>query len=225
MEESSFRIKKKYVYAGLLVAVLFFGYFMYSVGAKNNAPVVQANPQAAGMGSDMSSHHKPAQANPTGFFKSAVGKQAPDFELQDINGNAVKLSDYKRKYVVLFFNEGSMCYPACWNQISALANDGRFNKEDVAALSIVVDTVSQWQQILAKVPQLSKSKILFDTAKKVSAEYDVLYADSSMHKGSYPGHTYVVIDKEGIIRYTKDDSKMAINNDEIASELEKIKGE
>ncbi len=117
-----------------------------------------------------------------------------------------------------------MCYPACWNQISAFANDERFSKDDVVALSIVVDTRSQWQQILQKVPQLSKSKILFDTARKVSADYDVLYVDSSMHKGSYPGHTYFVIDKDGTIRYTKDDSNMAINNDEIFSELEKIKG-
>ena len=106
--------------------------------------------------------------------------------------------------------------------MSALANDERFNKDDVVALSIVVDTIPQWRQILQKVPQMSKSKILFDTAKKVSAEYDVLYTDSSMHKGSYPGHTYFIIDKEGIIRYTMDDPKMAIRNDEIISEIKKL---
>ena len=117
-----------------------------------------------------------------------------------------------------------MFYPACWNQISSLANDARFSKEDTVALSIVVDSLSQWRQILQKVPQMSKSTILFDTAREVSAAYDVLYADSSMHKGSYPGHTYFVIDKDGIIRYTKDDPAMAINNEDIASELEKIKG-
>ena len=228
MEESSFRIKKKYVYAGLILAVLVFGFVAYSLGAKNNNS--SARNQATGMmnenpsSNSMADHHKPAQAKPSGFFENAVGKRAPDFELQDINGNTIKLSDYKGKNIILFFNEGSMCYPACWNQISSLANDERFSKEDVVALSIVVDSISQWQQILQKVPQLSKSKILFDTTKKVSAEYDVLYVDSSMHKGSYPGHTYFIVDKDGVIRYTKDDSNMAINNDEIASELEKIKG-
>jgi peroxiredoxin len=45
-----------------------------------------------------------------------------------------------------------------------------------------------------------------------------------MHKGSYPGHTYFVIDKDGIIRYARDDSTMGIRNNEIAAELEKIKG-
>lgn len=224
MEKSPFRIKKRYVYALLILAVLLFGYSMYSLGAKRSEPPATPDSQATGMSSDMSSHHKPLQANPSGFFKDAVGKKAPEFELQDINGNIVKLSDYTGKNVVLFFNEGSMCYPACWNQISSLANDARFNKEDVVALSIVVDSRSQWQQILQKVPQMSKSKILFDTSRKVSAEYDVLYMDSSMHKGSYPGHTYFITDKKGIIRYTKDDPTMAINNDEIASELEKING-
>lgn len=224
MEERSFRIKKRYVYALLILAAFFFGYFMYSLGAQGNEPPAMPDPQATGMSSDMSSHHKPFQANPSGFFESAVGKTAPEFELQGINGAIVKLSDYRGKNVVLFFNEGSMCYPACWNQISSLANDARFSKEDTVALSIVVDSLPQWQQILQKVPQMSKSTILFDTTREVSAAYDVLYADSSMHKGSYPGHTYFVIDKDGIIRYTKDDPAMAINNEDIASELEKIKG-
>lgn len=223
MEENEFRINKKYVYAGLLIAVLFFGYFMYSLGTKGNTSSPMPSSQA-GMASDMSSHHKPAQAIPTGFFKNAIGKQAPDFELQDINGNAVKLSDYKGKNIVLFFNEGSMCYPACWSQIAEFSKDERFNKDDVVAFSIVVDSQSQWQQIIKKVPQMSNSKILFDKDRKASADYDVLFADSSMHKGSYPGHTYFIIDKNGIIRYTLDDPRMAINNNKIAEDLEKIKG-
>ena len=221
MEENVFRIKKKYVYAGLLIAVLFFGYLMYSLGAKANKSPTITSPQATGMASDMSSHHKPAQAKPSGFFENAVGKEAPDFELQDMNGNVIKLSDYRGKNVVLFFNEGSMCYPACWNQISALANDNRLNKDDVVVLSIVVDAKSQWQQILQKVPQLSNSRIIFDSSKKVSIDYDVLYAGSSMHKGSYPGHTYFIVDKEGIIEYVLDDPKMAINNDKLFAELGK----
>ena len=55
-------------------------------------------------------------------FKEAIGKKAPDFELESITGEKIKLSDYLgKKNVVLFFNEGSMCYPACWNQIAVLA--------------------------------------------------------------------------------------------------------
>lgn len=230
MEGNTFTIKKKYAFIGLLVVALVFGYSLnFLLAGRSNIPQQTSgnSPQpASGMANDnsMASHHTPAQAKPSGFFDSAVGKQAPDFELQDIDGNSVKLSDYRGKNVVLFFNEGSMCYPACWNQMSALSKDERFSSDDVVALSIVVDSQAQWKQIMQKAPQMSNIKILFDTNKKASIDYDVLYADSSMHKGSYPGHTYFVIDKNGIVRYTLDDSRMAINNDKIASELDNIKG-
>ncbi len=157
-------------------------------------------------------------------FSSAIGKKAPDFSLQSIEGTTVKLSDYQGKVVVLFFNEGAMCYPACWDQIAALAGDKRFNKEDVVAFAVVVDQRGTWEEIARKVPQLSKAQILFDTTRSVSSTYDVLSLPSSMHKGSNPGHTYVVIDKNGIIQYALDDPTMAIRNDELASVVEGLTG-
>src|SRR3989344_4557495 len=59
-------------------------------------------------------------ANPHGatvgnFQGSAIGNPAPDFSLADMQGKTVTLSAMKGKTVVLFFNEGSMCYPSCWN--------------------------------------------------------------------------------------------------------------
>lgn len=154
-------------------------------------------------------------------FEKAVGKEAPDFSLGNINGKTIKLSDYKGKIVVLFFNEGSMCYPVCWDQIAALATDERFN--DTAVFSIVVDEKSTWEKIVKQMPKLATANILFDATRIVSSSYDVLNLPSSMHPGAYPGHTYVVIDKEGIIRYTFDDPKMGIRNDLIYSEIGKLK--
>lgn len=228
MEDNTFRIKKKYVYAGFILLILIFGFSIYSLGSKNSkSPTIN---QATGMtnsnqnSDSMADHHGAIQGKSNGFFENAIGKQAPDFELEDIEGNKVRLGDYKGKNVVLFFNEGSMCYPACWNQMAELANDQRFNSDSIVAFSVVVDSKTQWQSIIRKVPQLSKAKILFDTSKKTSSDYDVLFLASSMHKGAYPGHTYFVIDKDGIIRYARDDSTMGIRNNEIAAELEKIKG-
>ncbi len=154
-------------------------------------------------------------------FKDAIGTEAPDFSLESLNGN-VKLSDYRGKNVVLFFNEGGMCYPACWNQISEFGRDERFNSNDTVAFSIVVEPKSKWEKIVSDLPELSDAKILFDTTRAVSIDYGVLSLPSSMHKGSYPGHTYFVIDKEGIIRYTYDDPKMGLRNDLISSVIEKI---
>lgn len=155
-------------------------------------------------------------------FNNLVGKEAPDFSLESIEGKTIRLSDYKGKNVVLFFNEGKMCYPACWDQIAALGNDKRFDTNSLVAFSILGDQKSEWEKIIRQVPTLSKAKILFDTTKTVSSAYKVLSLPSSMHKGVYPGHTYFIIDKEGIIRYAFDDPNMAIRNEQLASEIEKI---
>lgn len=155
-------------------------------------------------------------------FADAVGKEAPDFTLDNVDGQAVHLRDLRGKTVVLFFNEGSMCYPACWNQVKELSADGRLNSADVASYSIVTETADSWKQIMRKRPEYQTSALLFDTNRKVSGLYDVLALTSSMHKGAYPGHTYVVIDKGGIIRYVLDDPSMAIRNDQIFGETQKL---
>ncbi len=157
------------------------------------------------------------------YFKEAIGQKAPDFELESIGGTNIKLSDYLGKNVVLFFNEGARCYPACWDQVAQLGEDPRFNTEDTVTFSIVTDTKNQWLNIVSKSPNMAKSKILFDTSRSVSKAYDVLYLNSPMHPGSLPGHTYLIIDKNGIIRYTLDDPNMAIANDKLIKEIEKLK--
>lgn len=176
---------------------------------------------------DMSSHHggsAQVSADKTNIgmnkirFSGAVGQQAPDFTLTKQDGSKFKLSDYQDKTIVLFFNEGSMCYPQCWEQIASLGNDERFNTDDIISASIVIDTKEQWDKIIRSQPRYGAGNILFDSNKVVSDAYDVLNVPSSMHKGSYPGHTYIIV-KHGVITYILDDPKMALNNDVLASKL------
>ncbi len=155
-------------------------------------------------------------------FSDAIGKNAPSFVLEDLNGNEIKLSDYTGKFVVLFFNEGQMCYPGCWNQVAALSKDERLNNDKIVSFSIVVDSKIAWEGIVKKSPQMKGAKMLFDTKRTVSTAYDVLSLESSMHPGSYPGHTYVVIDKDGVIRYTLDDPNMGIWNDKLVEIISKL---
>jgi len=44
-----------------------------------------------------------------------------------------------------------------------------------------------------------------------------------MHPGSLPGHTYFIIDKEGIIRFTLDDPNMALANDKLIKAIGELK--
>ena len=190
-----------------LIVLLFIGLFFFGKPGKNENKVTGAN----------------FEAKEKIYFKEAVGQKAPDFELESIDGTTVKLSDYLGKNIALFFNEGSMCYPACWNQMAELGNDPRFDTESIVALSIVTDPRSQWLDIVSKSTNLVKSKIIFDTSRSVSKAYDVLNLNSSMHPGSLPGHTYFIIDKEGTIRFTLDDPNMALANDKLITEIEKLK--
>jgi peroxiredoxin len=154
-----------------------------------------------------------------GDLNSMVGKPVPITQLFDKDGKPYSLDSLKGKNVVLFFNEGVMCYPACWNQVAQLGTDSRFNNQDTVALSVVTDQPSQWQQALQKMPDLAKATILFDQGGNVSRSLGLLAVPSSMHKGSSPGHSYIVLDKQGIVRFVYDDPNMAINNDMISQKI------
>lgn len=173
---------------------------------------------------DMSSHYNSdvqASTDKTNVgmdkirFSNAIGQTAPDFTLPAQDDSTFTLSDYKNKTVVLFFNEGAMCYPSCWDQIASLGADERFNNDDVIAASIVTDEKGKWDQILRSKQEFRAGIILFDANTAVSQAYNVLNLPSSMHKGLFPGHTYIII-KNGIISYVLDDPNMALNNEELA---------
>lgn len=148
-----------------------------------------------------------------------VGKPLPSIQLSDKDGKTYSLESLRGKNVVLFFNEGLMCYPACWNQVAQLGTDSRFNSPDTVALSVVVDQPGQWQQAIAKMPDLAKATMLFDRGGAASGQLGVLTSTSSMHKGSTPGHTYILLDKQGVVRFVYDDPNMAINNDMIYQKI------
>ena len=193
---------------GVVIVVVVIGGLILLSGSKKPSEV--KTPVDSGVNKKMS-------------FNNAVGQKAPDFELESIDGTTVKLSDYLGKNIALFFNEGSMCYPACWNQMAELGNDLRFDSKNIIAFSIVTDPRSQWLDIISKSTNLVKSKIIFDTSRSVSKAYDVLNLNSSMHPGSLPGHTYFIIDKKGIIRFTMDDPNMALANGKLIKEIEGLK--
>lgn len=151
-----------------------------------------------------------------------VNKPAPNFALADKDGKIYSLNELRGKNIILFFNEGLMCYPACWNQIVALAKDERFKNTDTVVLSVVVDSPEEWQKAIAQMPELAQATVVFDKDATVSKKLGMLKTTSSMHYGLFPGHTYVLIDKEGIVRYVFDDPNMGIHNDQLIAELEKL---
>lgn len=198
---------------GVILLVGALSYF----GGRN-----QVSTPASNTAVDPHGHNTAASTSLTALNDS-VNKPVSDFSLADRDGNVYSPANLRGKNVVFFFNEGLMCYPACWNQIVSLAKDGRFKTDDTVVLSVVVDSKEDWQKAINKMPELAQATVVFDTGAAVAKKFGVLTTPSSMHVGSLPGHTYVLIDKEGNVRYVFDDPQMGIRNDQLVAEIAKMK--
>lgn len=207
--------KQILVSIGILLAffgILGIGIFVVdSFKAKNNPS-----------SNDATSMHAPPPAADNKIFQSLLNLRAPGFELMSYDGREVSLNHFKGKNVVLFFSEGAMCSPSCWDQINAFTNDKGFTDKDTVVLTVVVDPKADWDGVIKEDPKIASATVLFDSDKEVSKKYGVLTVDSSMHRGQFPGHTYVIIDKEGIVRYEFDDVKMGINNSQLLAQIGKL---
>jgi len=210
--------KTTVVVVGMILTAVVIGMAINRPNAGSNQSNNSNNSQVLSQNSDPM--HKPVAVD-SAVFNNLQGKPAPDFSLEAYDGKEYKLSDLKGKNVLLFFNEGLMCYPACWNQIAAFGKDKELANIAVV-LNITADPKNQWVQAINKMPELSSATTLFDTDRSVSKAYGVLKLESSMHRGQFPGHTYVLIDKEGVIRFTKDDVQMAVRNKELLAEINKL---
>lgn len=197
------------------VVVLALGYFLFK-SAPDNLEQKQSS-------SADNMHGGSPMATNSDTLNSLIGKPAPDIQLSDKDGKVYNVADFKGKNTVLFFNEGLMCYPACWNQMAAFGSDARFNSDQIQAVSIVVDSAKDWETAIAKMPELAKTTTMFDAGANASGQLGILTTASSMHRGSLPGHTYIVIDKDGIVRYVFDDPNMAIANDMLFGKIGELK--
>ncbi len=200
------------------VAVLGLGYFLFISSPQN----LKRNQSSATVNID-SMHGGPSIDTDSEALNSLVGKPMPNIQLTDKDGKTYTPAEFKGKNTVLFFNEGLMCYPACWNQMAAFGSDERFNSNQIQAISVVVDSAKDWQKAIDKMPQLAKANTMFDANANASRELGLLTTASSMHRGSLPGHTYVVVDKDAIVRYVFDDPNMAIANDMLFGKIQELK--
>ena len=79
-----------------------------------------------------------------------IGAKAPDFTLKDKDGNAVSLSDFAGKKVVLYFYPKDNT-PGCTRQACAFATDyDRFREKDIAVIGISKDSVASHQKFAEK---------------------------------------------------------------------------
>ncbi len=79
-----------------------------------------------------------------------VNTKAPDFTLQDKNGNSVSLSDFYGKKVILYFYSKDNT-PGCTRQACAFAKAyDEFKKDNIVVIGISKDSVASHQKFAEK---------------------------------------------------------------------------
>ncbi|WP_340035020.1 thioredoxin-dependent thiol peroxidase [Bacillus sp. FSL K6-0993] len=148
-----------------------------------------------------------------------IGQKAPNLELKGDHGETVKLSDYKGKYIVLYFYPKDMT-PGCTTE----ACDFRDSHESFAELDAVIIGVSpdsQEKHGKFKEKHNLPFRLLVDDEHKLAEAFDVWKLKKNFGK-EYMGieRSTFLIDKEG--RVIKEWRKVKVK-DHVAEALQTLK--
>lgn len=164
-----------------------------------------------------------ANGKPTGW----VGRVAPTFSLPVANGGGTfsLASERNHTNVLLFFNEGLSCSP-CLTQMQQLDSDAlEFQAVHVMIVSITGNSLSDLSAWAAN-NHVSHTEVLADSSLRVSNEYDTTGAAVSMMPGAAPGHTFILVNYSGIVRWRADygPSDMSVPDSEVLAAVESALG-
>ena len=146
------------------------------------------------------------------------GTKAPDFTLPDKDGNAVSLSDFLGKKVVLYFYPKDNT-PGCTRQACAFAGAyAEFQNKNVAVIGVSKDSVASHVKFAEKynLPFVLLSDTELDAIKK----YHVWQEKKMCGKvGMGVVRTTYIIDEKGFIEKVMPKVKPDTNAQEILAEL------
>ncbi len=118
-----------------------------------------------------------------------VGKEAPDFELPDLDGKPVRLSDFRGKVVFLNF-WATWCKPCKEEMPSMEVLYKNFEKDGLVILAVSIDRVTTKKDIPPFVQALNLSfPILVDSWGQTDKRYKLMGVPE----------TYI-IDRQGVLR-------------------------
>lgn len=150
-----------------------------------------------------------------------VGRKAPEFDVEAVSGgsrfvDSCKLSDYRGKYVVLFFYPLDFTF-VCPTELHAFQEKlEEFSKRNVEVIGCSVDSKYSHHAWLRTPKNLGGIQgvsytLLSDINKTVATEYGVLVEDAGVAlRGLF------LIDREGVVRHqVVNDLGLGRNVDEV----------
>lgn|SRR5690606_5722560 len=128
-----------------------------------------------------------------------VGKVAPDFTLQNQEGENISLSDFKGQNVVLYFYPKDMT-PGCTTQACDFRdNYDAFKDLNTVIIGISPDPIERHQKFIDK--HDLPFQLLADTEQEVAKQYDVWKLKKMFGKEFYGiERSTFILDKEGTIQ-------------------------
>jgi peroxiredoxin len=195
---------KKTIITVVLLAM--FGYAVFDLAKDEENPISKINTKE--IMKDKENNATTGKGNPAdGAVGLEVGNVAPDFQLQTLAGETVKLSDYKGQRVMLNF-WATWC-PPCRAEMPDM--EKFYQKKGVAILAVnLTETEATMQDIHDFVDEFGLTfPILLDKKMEVATTYQI---------GPIP--TSYMIDSDGIIQYK---TLGALNYEMMVAEFEKMK--
>jgi len=147
----------------------------------------------------------------------SVGAPAPDFTLPSTSGQTVTLASLRGKNVLLAFFPLAFT-STCTAEMCAISEDyGRFQSGNTVVLPISVDSVPTLKEFKAK--ERITIDLLSDFKREVSRRFDVLNEEKF-----FSNRAYILIDKNGIVRWTYQEANNSErrDNSELLAELAKL---
>lgn len=130
----------------------------------------------------------------------AIGTKAPDFTLEDDQGNKVSLSDFKGKKVLLSWHPLAFT-SVCTDQMRALdANREKFASLNTVPIGLSVDpqpAKAAWAKVLC----LKDTRLLADfwPHGKVAKDYGLFLEEAGIS-----GRANVLVDEQGNVAWAKE---------------------
>ena len=152
----------------------------------------------------------------------SVGDKAPQFTLNDGDGEKVKLSDFKGKKVVLYFYPKDLT-PGCTVEACAFRDDiSAIKKLGAVVLGVSADNEKTHQKFTAK--HDLNFPLLADVDHEVSGKYGA-WQEKSMYGRKYWGIARItfIIDENGKIAKAYDKVKPAGHSAEVIEAIKSLR--